>query len=33
MERPDLVATLFREMVEETRAPGAASAEATQVPG
>ena len=33
MERPDLVATLFREMVEETRARGAASAEATQVPG
>jgi pimeloyl-ACP methyl ester carboxylesterase len=33
MERPGLVATLFRERVEETRARGAASSEATQVPG
>jgi pimeloyl-ACP methyl ester carboxylesterase len=33
MERPGLVATLFREMVDGTRARGAASAEATQVPG
>jgi pimeloyl-ACP methyl ester carboxylesterase len=33
MERPDLVTALFREMVEETRARGAASAETTQVPG
>jgi pimeloyl-ACP methyl ester carboxylesterase len=33
MERPDLVTALFREMVEGTRARGAASAEATQVPG
>jgi pimeloyl-ACP methyl ester carboxylesterase len=33
MERPGLVATLFRERVEETRARGVASSEATQVPG
>ena len=33
MERPDLVEALFREMVDGTRARGAASAEATQVPG
>jgi pimeloyl-ACP methyl ester carboxylesterase len=33
MERPGLVATLFREMVDGTRARGAASPEATQVPG
>jgi pimeloyl-ACP methyl ester carboxylesterase len=33
MERPGLVASLFRERVEETRARGAASSEATQVPG
>ena len=33
MERPGLVAALFREMVDETRARGDASAEATQVPG
>ena len=31
MERPGLVAALFREMVDETRARGDASAEATQV--
>jgi pimeloyl-ACP methyl ester carboxylesterase len=33
MERPGLVATLFRERVEETRARGAANSEATRVPG
>jgi pimeloyl-ACP methyl ester carboxylesterase len=33
MERPGLVATLFRERVEETRARGVASSEVTQVPG
>jgi pimeloyl-ACP methyl ester carboxylesterase len=33
MECPGLVAALFREMVGETRARGAASSEATQVPG
>jgi pimeloyl-ACP methyl ester carboxylesterase len=33
MERPGLVATLFREMVDETRARGAARSEATQVRG
>ena len=33
MERPGLVAALFREMVDETRARGDASPEATQVPG
>jgi pimeloyl-ACP methyl ester carboxylesterase len=33
MERPDLVAALFREMVAETRARSDASAEASQVPG
>jgi pimeloyl-ACP methyl ester carboxylesterase len=33
MECPGLVAALFREMVGETRARGAASSEAAQVPG
>jgi len=33
MESPGLVATLFRERVEETRARGAANSEATRVPG
>jgi pimeloyl-ACP methyl ester carboxylesterase len=33
MECPGLVAALFREMVGETRARGAASSEASQVPG
>ncbi len=33
MERPGLVAAMFREMVDGTRARGAASPQATQVPG
>lgn len=33
MERPDVIAALFRELLNETRARGDASAEASQVPG